>query len=235
MQHQPGSVFRHGTRMTFLIAVLWTTAMSVGCDRAGARRSTSTSPGLTVPTGPGPSGPAGPSGPTGSYALTLTVSPTCATGTDADGETRSFPDFLQVRRYDATFANGAAILKATDGTGNQVPIGGIDRYFAYGKPLMTMKDGELTILVLPERGLDFHGVPSCEIDGYAWYEAVSPGAAFMLCGTWRGSTADPVRIEGTIDGTFEYQSSGPEALQHLRCHATDHHFALTVTGQSSAR
>ena len=234
MRHQQRSVLKYRTGVSFLIAALWTTAISAGCDTSGGRRSISTSPGLSIPTAPGPSGP-GASGPTGSYTLTLTVSPTCAAEVDGGaGQSGSFPDFLQVRRYDAAFANGTAIVTSTDDAHNQVRIGGTNSYLLPGKPLMTMSDGELTILVPPADGLDFHGSPSCDVDGYVWYEAMSTGAAFMLCGTWQGSTKDPARIEGTIAGTFEYQSSGPIPT-HLRCRATDHHFALTAKGQSSTR
>ena len=236
MQYQQRSVLKYRIRVSFLIAGLCTTAMSAGCDTSGARRSTSTSPGLSIPTGPGPSGPAGASGPTGSYTLTLTVSPTCSAEADGGaGQSGSFPDFLQVRRYDAAFADGAAILTSTDDAHNQVIIGGTNSYYSPGNPLMTMSDGELTILVPPGDGLDFNGVPSCDVEGYFWHEAMSTGAAFILCGTWRGSTRDLARIEGTIAGTFEYQSSGPKPTQHLRCRATDHHFALTAKGQSSTR
>jgi hypothetical protein len=233
MHRQQGLILGQRIRLSFLIAVLSTTAMSASCDRSNDGRSTSTGPGLTITTGPGPSGRPAASGPTGSYTLTLTVSPTCTTEAAAGAvQTDVIPDFLQVRRYDAAFANGAAIVKATDGTGNQVVIGGTDGYFAPGKPLMTMKDDELTIFVLPENGLDFHGAPSCELEGYSWYEPLGTGT-FTLCGTWRGSTRDPARIEGTIAGTFEYKSSAPDSNQHFHCRATDHHFALTLTGRST--
>jgi hypothetical protein len=140
---------------------------------------------------------------------------------------------VRVRRYDAEFANGAATVKATDGTRNEVNIGGTDSYLRTG-PLMTMKDSVLTIVVPPGDGRSGFGGSSCDIDGFAWHEISTAGEVFALCGTWRGSSADLSRIEGTITGTFEFYVNS-ESRTPLSCYATDHYFALNRTGGSSTR
>jgi hypothetical protein len=140
-----------------------------------------------------------------------------------------------VRQYEAEFAKGAAIVKPTDGMGNQVQIGGIDRYLSPGQPLMIAKDGELTILVPPVDGRSYGRGVGCDIDGFTWHETLAGGDAFSLCGTWRGSMADPARIEGTITGTFEYDFNDPQLRSPVSCYAADHHFTLNLTGQSSVR
>jgi hypothetical protein len=100
---------------------------------------------------------------------------------------------------------------------------------------MIAKDGELTILVPPVNGRDYIGAFGCDIDGFSWHENLSGGNLFSLCGTWRGSMADPAQIEGTITGTFDYYFNDAQARPPVSCYATDHHFTLNLTGQSSAR
>jgi len=154
---------------------------------------------------------------------------------DATLQAVSLPDSVRMRHYDAEFANGAARLKSTDGTGNEIQIGGVDGYYAYGRPLMIAKEGELTILVLPVDGHSYWGALGCDIDGFSWHETLSGGDLFSLCGTWRGAMADPSRIEGTITGTFAYYPNASELRSPLTCYATDHHFTLSLTGPSGAQ
>jgi len=169
-------------------------------------------------------------GPTGSYLVTLTASPSCEFVTDSvTHQPLPFPDSARVRRYGAEFANGAAMLTATDNAANRVPLGGIDHYIYYGMPLMSVTGTELTILV-PGNTLAFGNDPSCAGGDYWWEilsEAPGPQEAFELCGTWRGSMEDPMRIEGTITGAFAYYKGvGPNWTNDLFCSASDHHFSL---------
>src|SRR5262245_11476493 len=232
MRQHAGAVLGYGFGIGFVIAALWTTTVSWGCDKSVTQPSIPIGPESTPP--PGPSGGSGPSGPTGSYALTVTASTKCV-AEDGTIQALSLPNSVRMRRYDAEFAKGAATLKSTDGTGNEVQIGGVGGYYAPGKTLMIAKEGELTIFVLPVDGRSYWGALGCDIDGFSWHETVSGGDLFSLCGTWRGAMADPSHIEGTITGTFAYYPDDSDLSSPLTCYATDHHFTLSLKAQSSAR
>ena len=127
MRHQQGWIPVRLVRIVPVVAVLSATVASGACD---SMTRPSTLPN-DVPSGP--VGGSGASGPTGSYALTVTASSSCANVTDAvTGQTVPFPDSVRERRYTAEFANGAATVKATDGTRNEVKIGGTDSFSGPG-------------------------------------------------------------------------------------------------------
>ena len=187
--------------------------------------------GPTTPTA-APAPVVGASGPTGSYLLTMTASPSCdAVKETYTGQILPLPDAVRIRRYTAEFANGTATLTAADGTGNKVPLGGVDGYAYPGRALMTLKGNELTIVVPPEDGGGYIvNSPTCAGGDY-WWEVLdsTPGRnqVFESCGTWTGTIQDSGRIEGTIYGTFAYYfGQGPNWTTDLFCRATNHRFTL---------
>ena len=180
-----------------------------------------------VPQPPSPSA----SGPTGSYALTLTASPSCAVVKDTvSGGLRPMPETALVRRYEAEFRDGFGRLTAADGTGNQVPLGGVDAYVHPGMPLMTVEADTLTIIVPPGDGGGYIvATPSCAGGDYWWepFDDAHGKGAFESCGTWTGKTQPSGNIEGTISGSFGYYlGKGPNWSANLFCRATDHRFTL---------
>jgi hypothetical protein len=177
------------------------------------------------------------SGLNGSYSLTLVASPSCATVTDGvSHQVMAFPEYVRTRRYDAEFSGISGMLTATDGTGNQVPLGGIDHYAYYGQHLLWIQNNVLTIIVPPGSDrLEPVGTPegpdaTCAGGDY-WWEILNGTEIFEACGTWKASVADPTRIAGTIDGAFGYYNtkgtSLPQESTNLFCRATDHQFILT--------
>jgi hypothetical protein len=228
--HHESSISRR-VRRVCLIGLLSMTAGSWACNEPVSPRNPS-APSPAVPPAPSGAFPPPPgtplSGPTGSFAVTLTASPSCATVTDSvSGGSLPFPDSVRVRQYDGEFANGEGKLTAMDGTGNRVPLGGIDRYLYYGLPLMYERDGTLTIFVPGYYGSDRGRQPTCTGGDY-WWEDFGEKEVFELCGTWTGSTANPTQIDGTIEGAFAYyKGPGPNHTTNLFCRATDHHFTMT--------
>jgi hypothetical protein len=221
-----------GIRRVCLVGVLLAAAMSLVCNKPNPSMHLATRFPVSPTPVPAPTPPAL-SGPTGSYTVTLTASPSCAVVTDSvSGEALPFPDSVRMRSYAGEFANGYGKLSALDGTGNHIQIGGIDTYaYRYG-PLMFVQDGELTIIVPPaDGGGNVKSSPSCAGGDY-WWEVLSDTSgdkeALETCGTWRGSTENPERIDGTISGSFGYyRGVGPRWSAVLFCSAPDHHFTLT--------
>jgi hypothetical protein len=172
----------------------------------------------TVPTAvPQPTGRS-PSGPTGSCALTLTASPICAVVKDTvSGALKPMPETALVRRYEAELREGYGRLTAADGTGNQVPLGGVDGYVRPGMPLMTL-EADLLIVVVPCAGGDYWSEPFDDAQGTG---------AFEFCGSWIGQIQPSGNVEGMVGGSFDYYlGKGPHWSTHLFCGATDHRFTL---------
>ena len=221
---------RNGTT----VAAFGLIVLAVGLAACGAA-SSPTRPagggGATAPTlDPVPLPPAG-SGPTGSYALTLTASPSCAVVRDSvSGAMVPMPESALVRRYDAEFSDGSGRLTAADGTGNRVPLGGIDRYIYAGMALMTMEADTLTIIVPPRDGGGYIvAEPSCAGGDYWWepFDNAQGTGAFESCGTWTGKIQASGNIEGTMSGSFGYYLRVDNKwTTRLFCFATDHRFAL---------
>jgi hypothetical protein len=140
------------------------------------------------------------------------------------GQRLPFPNSVRVRQYDGEFTNGTAVLTAKDGTGNRVPLGGIDHYTLYGQLLMFMRDDTLTIIVPGNLGR----LPQSPCaGGDYWWEVFGEEEVFELCGTWEGAMYTTL-IEGAIDGVFAYyKGGGPNHTTTLWCRATDHRFTLT--------
>jgi hypothetical protein len=151
------------------------------------------------------------------------------------GQMLPFPAAVRVRQYAGEFVGGTATLRAMDGTGNSVSLGGIDNYAYPGRPLMTLQGNTLTIVVPPDDG----GRPTTCAGGDYWWEVFDKTAerrgfvisesdhVFELCGTWAGVAQESGRIEGTISGSFGYYvGRGPNYTTDLFCRAADHHFSL---------
>lgn len=215
-----------------LVCVLLAMSASLACSKSTPRTD-----GLTrFPVSPTPVPPTTPvtlSGPTGSYTVTMTASSSCAIVTDAvSGQAVPFPESVRMRSYAGEFVNGLGKLSALDGTGGRIQVGGINTYGYPNGPLMFVREGELTIIVPPADGRPYDtAVPSCAAGDY-WWEILSDAPAdkeaFESCGTWRGSMANPERIEGTISGSFAYfRGEGPHWRTDLFCSAPDHHFTMT--------
>jgi hypothetical protein len=200
-----------------------------GCDRGG-QSPMSPSPNTPIsPLTPPPFPGAVLSGPSGAYIVTLTASASCeVVRNSVTGEMLPFPDAVKVRRYEGEFANGEGKLTAVDDPSSQVGLGGIDRYIYYEKPLMFVTGTELTIIV-PGNIAGTVGGGGCAGGDY-WFEYWPSGSLdhwFELCGTWRGSMEDPVRIDGTIDGAFVYgQGPGSATRRIQHCRASDHRFTM---------
>ena len=218
------------------LCVLLITVGSSGCSPS---HSILVPPAATAePTATG--GPTAPDLPTnsglvGSYDLTLVASPTCSAVAEWDShQIMPFPESARVRRYVADFTGASGQLTPTDGADGRISIGGVDRYIYYGTNLLTVRDGQLTIVVPPDAGdisrrndALLGGPPSCAGGDY-WWEYLSRTEVFEMCGTWRASVDDPMRITGTIDGAFGYYKGvGPNWTTDLFCRANNHRFTLT--------
>jgi hypothetical protein len=171
----------------------------------------------------------------GSYDLTLVASPNCSAVVEWNShQVMPFPESARVRRYAAEFTGASGELTPTDGAVGRIPIGGVDHYVYFGVMLLTVSNGQLTIVVPPDGGdIDgrndalLGGAPSCAGGDY-WWENLSSTEYFELCGTWRAPVDDPMRITGTIHGAFGYyKGMGPNWTTDLFCRAADHQFTLT--------
>jgi hypothetical protein len=220
-------------RSTTFVGALLASVIAAGCDRRGSVQSRlptfPTEPSVYTPRPPSPRPPL--SGPTGSYTVTLTASPACANVIDSvTGASRPLPDSVRVRRYVGDFADGEGILVSTDGSGSRAWVGGIDRYWRPGQPLMTMTDSELTIIVPPERPGHANGVPTCAGGDYWWEDLINTPEreeVFEHCGTWHAPLDGTARIEGTINGAFAYyEGKRPRFATVLFCTAPDHRFTM---------
>jgi hypothetical protein len=229
--HQRGAIVT-GVQRSCLLCVLLAMSASLACSKSNPRMN-----GVTrFPVSPTPVPPTTPvtlSGPTGSYTVTMTASSSCAVVTDAvSGQALPFPESVRMRSYAGEFAGGFGKLSALDSTGNRIQIGGINPYAPRNRPMMFVVEDTLTIIVPPADGRPYDAsVPSCAAGDF-WWEFLSDAPedkeVFELCGTWRGSMANPDRIEGTISGSFGYyRGVAPHWRTDLFCSAPDHHFTLT--------
>jgi hypothetical protein len=139
----------------------------------------------------------------------------------------AFPEIALVRRYDAEFAMGTAVLTSADNPENRVQIGGVDHYIMSGTPLMTSTPTELKIIVPPGDGGGYIAAsPTCAGGDY-WWERLDGPAAFELCGAWVGTIHPSGDIDGTIAGAIGYYSgTGPNWKTDLFCRAGDHRFTM---------